>query len=346
MPQTWSLDWSHGQVTVHAGAAALGRTRFRLEDGRFVEPFHEAPWITAGEMVEPGLANLRGDWPCLPFGRLYDSDDPLVGAWRELVDASLPEAADPLGPSDHLLHGYSAASEWKLVSLTREAITLGLDYPGDSPIARITRTIRPIDGQAGLDVSVEIQARPPCVRPFGFHPNFALRGKPGSFRIELGPYRFGLSHPVAEAAARAEPDRRFTTLAEVAVKSGGHERFDRLPFADDREDILQLCGIEGGVHLVDEHDRVAWDLSWDTAKLPSCLLWMSNRGRKFPPWNGRHLCVGVEPVASAFDFGSVIAASDNPIAQSGVRTAITIEPETLLTLGWRIRGQVPQPTGS
>ncbi|WP_448950902.1 hypothetical protein [Labrys neptuniae] len=338
MPQSWSLDWSHGQVTVHAGAAALGRTRFRLEDGRSVEPFHEAPWITAGETVEPGLENLRGDWPCLPFGRLYGADDPLVGAWRGLVDAPLPAAAHPLGASDRLLHGFSAAAPWTLVSLTAEAITLGLDYPGDSPIERITRRIRPIDGEAGLDVSVEIQVRHRCIRPFGFHPNFALCGEPGSFRIEPGPYRFGLTHPVAEPAARARPDSRFSALSDVAVKTGGSERFDRLPFADDREDILQLCGIEGGVHLVDEHERVAWDLSWDTDKLPSCLLWMSNRGRKFPPWNGRHLCVGVEPVASAFDFGSVIGAGDNPIALAGVRTAIEIEPETPLTLGYRIRG--------
>jgi hypothetical protein len=338
MTENWSLDWSHGSVTVHSGAGAIGRTCFRLEDGREVEPFHEAPWITAGEAVEPGLRNLRGDWPCLPFGRVYGPDDRLVGPWRSLVEAPVPDSASPLAESDFLLHGYSANAEWSLVSKTEREIVLGLDYPGDSPIQRITRSIRPLEGQAGLDVAVTITARRRCVRPFGFHPNFALRGTPGSFHIEPGPYRFGLTHPVDEVLARAAPNSRIASLADVPLKAGGGERFDRLPFADDREDIIQLCGIEKGMHLVDHHDRVAWDLTWDTAKLPSCLLWMSNRGRKFAPWNGRNLCVGVEPVASAFDFGSVIAGADNPVAKEGIVTALTIELGAPFTVGYRLVG--------
>jgi hypothetical protein len=338
MTQSWSLDWSHGSVTVHAGASAIGRTRFRLEDGRWVEPFHEAPWISADEDVEPGLRNLRGDWPCLPFGRVYGAKDGLVGPWADLVDARMPADAAPLAESDHLLHGYSAAAEWSLVSKTSDALVLGLDYPGDSPIERITRSIRPLAGEAGMDVAVEIHARRRCIRPFGFHPNFALRGPAGSFRLEPSPYRFGLTHPVVSAEARAKPGSRFASLGDVALKAGGGEGFDQLPFADDREDILQLCGITDGMRLVDEHDRVAWDLNWDTTKLPSCLLWMSNRGRKFPPWNGRNLCIGVEPVASAFDLGSVIASVDNPIAAAGIATAVTIEPGMPLSLGYRIRG--------
>jgi len=93
------------------------------------------------------------------------------------------------------------------------------------------------------------------------------------------------------------------------------------------------------VRLVDLHDQVAWHLNWNTERLPSCLLWMSNRGRTFPPWNGRNLCVGVEPVASAFDLGSVIASTDNPIARAGVATTITVEPDIALALGYRLRGQ-------
>jgi hypothetical protein len=338
MTQSWTLDWSHGSVTVHSGAAAIGRTRFRLEGGREVEPFHEAPWLAGGEAVEPGLRNLRGDWPCLPFGRVYGADDGLVEPWSGLVGTSIEASAAPLGESDYLLHGYSAGAEWTLLSRSSAELRLGLDYPADSPIERITRSIRPIEGQAGLDVGVEIQARRRCLRPFGFHPNFALRGEPGSFQIEPGPFRFGLAHPVTERLAKAEPASRIADLAEVPVKAGGRERFDRLPFADDREDIIQLCGIERGMHLVDRHDRVAWDLTWDTAKLPSCLLWFSNRGRKFAPWNGRNLCVGIEPVAAAFDLGSEIGVAANPISQAGVATAIAIEPGVPFAVGYRIVG--------
>src|SRR4051794_19200913 len=125
MTDSWSLDWSHGSVAVHSGAGAIGRTRFVLEDGREVEPFHEAPWITAGEMVEPRLRNLRGDWPSLPFGRVYGPGDGLVGPWSGLVGMPLDASAAPLGESDHLLHGYTANAEWSLVSKTADELVLG-----------------------------------------------------------------------------------------------------------------------------------------------------------------------------------------------------------------------------
>ena len=72
MSESWTLEWSHGRTMVHAGAGAIGKTDFRLEDGRWINPFHEAPWITRGEAIDyPCLKNLRGDWPCVPFGRRY-----------------------------------------------------------------------------------------------------------------------------------------------------------------------------------------------------------------------------------------------------------------------------------
>ncbi|CAM5761526.1 hypothetical protein LMIY3S_00168 [Labrys miyagiensis] len=335
---SWTLDWSHGSVTVHAGAGAIGRTLFRLSDDREVEPFHEAPWIRTGETVEPGLRNLRGDWSCLPFGRVYGPDDRLVGSWKSLAEVPMPTSSSPLVESDFLLHGYSANSDWCLVSKTQHELVLALDYPTDSPIRCITRSVRPIEGKAGIDVSIKIEARRRCSRPYGFHPNFALHGAPGSFHIQPGPYEFGLTHPVDQGEARAEPNSRINSLSEVPLKAGGSDRFDRLPFADQREEIIQLCGIEGGVHLVDHHDNVAWDLSWDTTTLPSCLLWMSNRGRMSAPWNGRNLCVGVEPVASAFDLGSIIASAANPIAAAGIATAIAIAPEQPFAVSYRLVG--------
>lgn len=344
MTASWSLEWSHGRTTVHAGAGAIGKTEFVLSDGRIAEPFHEAPWIARGETVESdGLKHLRGEWPCLPFGRPYDSSDGLCEPWASLATEPLAATASPLVSSDRLLHGYCSGADWTLISRSDDALVLAIDLPDDSPIGRLTRTIRPVGGRAALDVSVEIVARRSCTRPFGFHPNFALRGRPGSFRLEPRPYRFGLTHPARSHIARAEPNRRFHDLAEVPLASGGRGRFDRLPFAEDSEDILQLCGVDGGIRLVDDDAGVAWDLSWDRFQLPSCLLWMSNRGRQHAPWNGQNLCVGVEPVASAFDLGSVIACAGNPIAEAGVATALRFDAGTPRRFDYRITaGEVRQ----
>ena len=340
MNDSWSLEWSHGHATVHAGAGAIGRTEFLLEDGRRVNPFHEAPWITRGDAVDSsGLKNLRGDWPCLPFGRPYGPSDDLPEPWAGAATVPVQNGVGSLSGSDGLMHGYGASADWVLVSNAEEGLVVSLDYPDDSLIRRVTRSVKPVPGAAAMDVSVEIVARQPCALPFGFHPNFALRGRPGSFRIEPGSYRFGLTHPGREGVTQAMANARFEDLAKIPLAAGGTACFDRLPFAEDREEIVQLCGIDGSMRLVDEDAQVAWTLQWDGRLLPSCLLWMSNRGRHFPPWNGENLCVGVEPVASAFDLGPSVAAARNPISQAGIPTAIQFEAHVPLSLGYRISGR-------
>jgi hypothetical protein len=342
MAETWSIAWSHGRATVHAGAGALGRTDFRLDDGRTVNPFHDAPWLGRAAPVDPPMmANLRGDWACIPFGHPYGPAEGLTGAWAAAATAP-PDG--PLAPSDALQHGYGANVDWSLVSQSTEALVIAVDYPDDSAVARLIRTIRPVPGEAALDVSVEIRARRPGGRPFGFHPNFALRGRPGSFRVEPGSFAFGLTHPTGErGVSKARPDARFATLAEVPLAAGGTGRFDRLPFAEDTEEIVQLCGIDGSVRLIDEAERVAWTLSFDPGRLPSLLLWMSNRGRKYDPWNGENLCLGVEPIASAFDLGTPAALAPNPIAAASVPTALRLDPAAPVTVGFRLSGRSLPP---
>ena len=243
--------------------------------------------------------------------------------------------------SDALLHGYSSNTDWRLVSQSAEALVIAVDYPEDSPVAGMTRTVRPVAGEAVLDVSVEVRARRPCRRPFGFHPNFALRGEPGSFRIEPGAFSFGLTHPTGErGVSKARADTRFTALAEVPLADGGSAPFDRLPFAEATEEIVQLCGIDGSVRLVDAAARAAWSLTFDRRVLPSLLLWMSNRGRQYDPWNGRNLCVGVEPVAAAFDLGVAAGLAPNPITAAGVPTALSLDPAAPVTIGFRLKGEL------
>ena len=340
MTEIWSLEWSHGRVTVHAAGGALGRSAFRFEDGRWIEPFYEAPWLGRSRPINPPmLANLRADCICLPFGRPYGTADALPGPWATAATTPVRDEDGPTGASDALLHGFGANADWKLVSRSDAGIVIAVDYPEDSPIERLTRAVKPVSGEAAIEVAVEIHARRSCRRPIGFHPNFALRGRPGSFRIEPGRFAFGLTHPTGEAGvSRARPDTRFHDLGAVPLKDGGSARFDLLPFAGDTEEIVQLCGIDGSLRLVDDEAGASWTLTFDPSALPSCLLWMSNRGRKYDPWNGDNLCVGVEPVASAFDLGVAAALAPNPMTAASVRTAIRVEPDSPVTIGFRLAG--------
>lgn len=40
---------------------------------------------------------------------------------------------------------------------------------------------------------------------------------------------------------------------------------------------------------------------------------------------GMNLCLGVEPITSAFDFGQGVSADDNPLAKAGYSTAVDFE---------------------
>jgi hypothetical protein len=66
---------------------------------------------------------------------------------------------------------------------------------------------------------------------------------------------------------------------------------------------------------------------------------MSNRGRKYDPWNGENLCLGVEPIASAFDLGTPASVAPNPIAAHGVATALALDPAKPVTAGFRVSGK-------
>lgn len=59
--------------------------------------------------------------------------------------------------------------------------------------------------------------------------------------------------------------------------------------------------------------------------LPSTLLWYSNGGRFYGPWDGRHTGVlGVEECCSYFGYGHAASIADNALSREGIATAIDL----------------------
>ncbi|WP_063895285.1 hypothetical protein [Burkholderia stagnalis] len=332
MESVWHLEWAHGAFDVHARGGMLGGVTF--DSGtRVVRPFYEPPWLDEpGALPDGLLGTMRSEFACVPFGVPY-APDGLADGWRDAV--ATPVAAHDA--SDDLQHGYGCIGEWACVRRTSHDIEIALDYPAGSPIARVTRTIRADPQRPALDIVLRIDARSAARRPAGLHPNLALPALAGAFRIEPGAFRFGMIHPGGpeRGVSRGRPGATFETLDRVPLADGGWRAFDRLPFADATEEIVQLCGIDGSVTLHDDAAGAAYRLTWDAAALPSLLLWISNRGRAYAPWNGRNLCVGVEPVASAFELGCRASLAPNPINTRGVATAVTLDPARPLEIAYR-----------
>ncbi|RQS67044.1 hypothetical protein DID96_22625 [Burkholderia sp. Bp8963] len=342
MDTVWHLEWAHGAFDVHARGGMLGGVAF-FSGARVIRPFYEPPWLGEPAARPDGLLGvMRSEFACVPFGVPY-APDGLAEGWRDAV--ATPAAAHdahnahdaPLDASDDLQHGYGCIADWTCVRRTSHEIEIALDYPAGSPIARVTRTIRADPQRAALEFVLRIDARTAARRPAGLHPNLALPSLAGAFRIEPGAFRFGVVHPGGPepGVSHGRPGATFETLDRVPLADGEYRAFDRLPFADATEEIVQLCGIDGSVTLHDDVAGTAYRLTWDAAVLPSLLLWISNRGRAYAPWNGRNLCVGVEPVASAFELGCHASLAPNPINARGVATALTLDPARPLEIAYR-----------
>lgn len=307
-----ALAWAHGVVSVEALGGMIGPTLFVLPDGRPIAPFHVAPWASeaTGEDLPGILQRLRGEWPCVPFGD--DGDRPAMGEWPG-------SQAD--GSVDAFPHGYASNHRWQFAG-DEEAITLSIDYPQDHDIARLTRRVIPDPEGAALDFELEIAVRRDCTLPIGLHPTFRLPRAVGSMRIEAGADIIGMSFPVAvDASSIFRQGAVMTPWNRVPLLDGTELDISLVPLPQATEELVQLLDMPGEIALWNMAEGYRVRLSWNREHFPSTLLWLSNRGRDFAPWNGRHLALGVEPICSAFDLGPQISAGDNPIARRGTPTA-------------------------
>ena len=324
-----ALAWAHGCLSVQSLGGMLGPVLFLLPDGRQVSPLQVAPWGNdpERETLPEILRELRGEWPCVPFG----SD----------VDRSLPDGWSATGESFEgagVPHGHSSNVHWAWGACDDRQITMECRYPENHPISLLRRRIVPDPHAAAIDLTLEIEARRSCRLPIGLHPTFRLSTRPASVAIEPGAYDCVWSFPgdVEPGAALFAPDRQWPSFRKVEARDGLTIDASQVPLVEETEDLLQLSGIDGtlALHYRDEGFRAR--LSWQKEHFPSLLLWYSNRGRKAYPWNGRHVALGVEPIASAFDLGSAVSTDNNPIAASGVATAIAFEPGQTFTTRYRL----------
>ena len=75
------------------------------------------------------------------------------------------------------------------------------------------------------------------------------------------------------------------------------------------------------------------------------ILWISNGGRHYPPWSGRHTAVmGLEDTTSYFHYGLAESAKSNPLNRRGIPTAVRLNPKTPTVVNY-IFGVAEIPAG-
>lgn len=299
-----TLSWDGGRAELQRLGAMLGPVWFSADGHPDFAPLQIAPWhAEPGAAALPGiLRRLRGDWPCVPFGRT-DRPVGLADDWA---------ARDP---GDAHGHGFAANHEWTWVDTEDPAMLALAIEPPAGPVKRLTRVVQAESYARSLLMTLLIEVHEDCTVPVALHPT--LRLDLGSVRLALPDHEGGVTYPVpAEpGVSLLAPDTAFERLDQVPRADGSTLDLTRFPLPADTEELLQLRAVDGPVslHYVD----AGWTLKldWDHRVLPDLMLWVSHRGRAYPPWNGRHLALGIEPVRAAFDLGRVAAPPpDHPLA--------------------------------
>lgn len=322
---TASITWDRGQAEVQTLGAMLGPIRFELADGRIVSPLAVAPW--GEDRAEehdalPGiLKRLRGEWPCVPFGA-PKAPDGLPAHWQ-------PPVSTPVDPD---FHGMPSNRPWEIVSLCQDAVTLRFVYPDDHPLDRLERTVRGVAGEAKLHCDLTVVASRDVSTTLALHPVFALAATAGQSRLDID-FQTARSFPMAvePGVSQILADQEFDALEQVPT-AGRPRDLTRLPLDENTEELVQLQGVTGTATLSNLDDHYQATLYFDPGVFPSVLLWVSNRGRQYYPWNGRFTALGIEPLRGAFDLGPDVGAwTSNPIARQGIPTHLSLAAGEVFT---------------
>ncbi|AIV73849.1 hypothetical protein X994_6546 (plasmid) [Burkholderia pseudomallei] len=320
----WTIEWSHGQANVQVLGGMLGPVWFQMPDGRIVQPFAVFPWTNEG--TPPGerpltglMAGGCGEWPCVPFGvgtAVADSE------WRPPI------------------HGESAHHAWVRVDDGRDPSCLALRFRcgAAGPIEMLERQIAGVPGAAAIQCKLTVHVRWPCLLPIGLHPTLRVPARPRSLSLLPGDFEFAMTYPreVESGADLLVSGTVFSDLSSVPARNGGAVDLTAYPLREATESIVQLCGIEGRVDVVNQDERYRLSITWPSAQLPSCVLWISNGGRRSWPWNGRHFALGVEPVCAAFDLGMAASNEGNSISERGVATTMKLRPDAPTTIEYSV----------
>ena len=302
---------------------------FRLPSGRRFVPFARAPWAddpTVDANLPAHMRYLGGEFVCVPFG-IGGEPEGLLPEWRSDSWKRVNPAA----------HGHSSNLDWECLSADASQVILRLRYPQDEDIEYLTRRLSVVADAPAIDVELVIHARRPTRQPVGLHPILRLPDWPAQFAIDAA-FEFGLTYPafVPPGASRVAVGQRFARLDGIAGIAGDVVDYSTLPKEAPTEEMLLLCKVRGPitVHYREEHSF--FRLTWDTAQLPSCLLWPSDKALADPPWNRSFRGLGMEPVAAVFDAAREVALERNPLNSAGVITAIEVTPDKPVTIRYRM----------
>lgn len=329
---SWRIASDKVEAWLTEKGGHLGPISFQL-DGRRVTPFAVAPWAEEGvslHAVPAMLEVLRGDFFCMPFG----AND--VAYHGEM----------------HPPHGESANERWTLESIDQSE-DAGHIHASMETEVRPGRIDKYLTLRAGQMAVYQRHVISGMVGPMslGHHAMLRFPDVAESGLLSTSPFVLGLTAPEQlESPDRGgrsmlKADASFADLGKVPTADGGFTDVSRYPARRRFEDLVMLVAdrshFPAWTAVAFPEEGYAWFGLKDPAVLRHTVLWLSNGGRSYPPWNDRHVNVmGLEEVTSYFHYGLEQSVADNPLSRSGYPTSVEMDSGHPLDVRY-VMGLVP-----
>jgi hypothetical protein len=290
------------------------------DEGASIAPLHHARWSPAEVPADapPHQAWLAGDFLAAPFGGSPDG-----------------------------LHGQTANGDWRVTPSAPGILRAVLD--GAVNGATVVKELSVKDDHPFL------YQRHLFIGGTGDLPvaNHAMISVPNGAKLSFSRKRWWETLPepleITQGRSRLAYPRRSEDAAEFPAADGSTVNLHRYPWGEAHEDFV--AGIE------DPSSRLGWtavvrptegDLILtlrNPRALPMTMLWHSNGGRDYAPWNGRHKgCLGVEEGAALPVLGLSAKETPDPLTAAGQRALITLDPLGTVELR-HILGAIRWPSG-
>ena len=312
---SWHISSRDVNAYVTQLGGHLGPVTFRL-CGRDIQPFSVAPWaIERCEADLPAVLRvLRGDFFCLPFG----------GNQMSYRGERYP------------LHGETANARWRLVGMTGDSgrQTLHLRLSTRIRPGKVDKLITLINGQTMVFQKHIINGMRGRIS-YGHHAMLRFPKQEGSGIVSTSRITHGqvfsepLERPENRGYSILEPGACFDRLDRVPMTTGRMADLSRYPARRGFEDLVLLAADAtlplAWSAVTFPRQRYAWFAIKNPRQLPQTILWISNGGRHYAPWNGRHVNVmGIEEVCSYFHLGLAESARRNPLSSRGIITSLEL----------------------
>jgi len=332
---SWELTSSTVKAYLTVRGGHIGPVTFDV-GGRKVSPLSVAPWVE--EKLALGTPDiikvLRGDFFCMPFGgnnKTYKGEK-------------------------HPVHGETANETWRLESLGREEGLTMLHASMTTKVrkGRVDKHIILKDGHSVVYQKHILSGYSGKMNP-GHHAMLKFPDEPGSGLISTSTLR----HRQVWLEPTEQPENRgysalkagavFKSLEKVPTVWGTDTDLSRYPARRGFEDIVILVNDAqenfAWVSVVFPKERFAFFTLKDPTVLASTLFWISNGGRHYAPWNGRHVNVmGLEDLTSSFHTGLAESAAANALNKIGVPTHLNLSPKRATVINY-IFGVAALPAG-